>query len=182
MRKLLGKSSVGDLKSRITSLVGVLLIVVSSLITVVVYYAYVEMESSSLEAIISVLIIWSSLCLPELVVGLRLLVKQETVETAEIDEDEIPTLIAYDVEPAIQAEDDGIPVLIAYDVDTTPEPQMIICTHCEYVFLEFEEVAEISDCPNCSHLVVPLDGSVKTTMNFPLVYNSLTLQHIDFIE
>jgi hypothetical protein len=110
------------------------------------------------------------------------MLKQESVKTPVVEEDEFPVLIAYDVEPVIQTEDDGIPVLIAYDLDPTPDPSLIICTHCEYVYHDIDDVSESTVCPNCGHLVLPLEGKIKTTMNFPLVYNSLTFQYIDFIE
>jgi uncharacterized CHY-type Zn-finger protein len=141
---------------------------------------FFEGSNTSVIGLLALGIIWCSLCLPELVFGVILLLTQGPVDLISNQDAKYPVLVAFDVETEI--EESEIPEIIAYDVDASPKPILIVCTHCEHLYLEFEEVSEILDCPNCSHLVVPLEDEIKTTMNFPLVYNSLTLQHVDFVK
>ncbi len=118
-------------------MVGGLLIALSALMTIVVYSAYTELISTSSVDLLSVIVVWSSLCLPELAAGLHLLWKQYSVE------------IAPEVE-------DMIPVLIAHDVTQTPDESLIICPHCESVFPDSEDSSGSEVCPNCEQLVVPM--------------------------
>ncbi len=104
--------------------------------TMVVYSAYTDLIATSSVDLVSVIVMWSSLCLPELAAGIHLLWRKDSVETATEDEEMIP-------------------VLIAPDVTETPDETFLICPHCEYVFQDSEDVSGSEVCPNCEQLVVP---------------------------
>ena len=122
---------------RLNRTVGVLLVVISALMTIVVYSAYTDRLSTSSLDLLSGIVMWSSLCLPELVAGLHLLWRKESVETA-------------------TEEEDMTRILIAPDVTETPDETFLICPHCEYVFQDSEGVSGSEVCPNCEQLVVPM--------------------------
>ena len=105
--------------------------------TMVVYSAYTDLIATSSVDLVSVIVMWSSLCLPELIAGLHLLWRKDSVETA-TDEERM------------------IPILIAPDVTQTPDETLIICPHCEYVFQDSDDTSSSEVCPNCEKLVVPM--------------------------
>lgn len=105
--------------------------------TMVVYSDYSNRVGTLSVDLFSVILIWSSLCLPELAMGLKLLLTHED-STPEIEDEDV------------------IPILVAQDVIKTPDEALIICPHCEYVFPDAEEESGSTTCPNCTHQVIPM--------------------------
>ena len=102
---------------------GIFLVAISAIFSFNLYMAMVAFDAEIYTYLVTTIILWSSLCLPELAIGIHLIFRGAKSETASATSGQIESVS----EPVITAR------TVCPNCNRILATEDIVCPHCEYV-------------------------------------------------